>query len=71
MKMSANNKWNRLTEERDRNRKWLEDNIFDLEYAGLYLGDEMNTFHFDWDGAVRDGSIGKTWRVVISNPLTS
>lgn len=71
MKMSANNKWNRLTEERDRNRKWLEDNIFDLEYAGLYLGDEMNTFHFDWDGAVRDGSIEKTWRVVISNLMAT
>lgn len=69
--MTADNKWKKRIEERDRNRRWLEENIFDLEYAGLYLGDEMNTFHFDWDSAVRDGSIDDTWRVVIANLMAS
>ena len=68
---TADIKWTKRIEERDINRKWLEDNIFDLEFAGLYLGDEMNTFHFDWDSAVREGRIDKTWRVVIANLVSS
>lgn len=68
---TADIKWTKRIEERDINRKWIEDNIFDLEFAGLYLGDEMNTFHFDWDSAVREGRIDKTWRVVIANLVSS
>ena len=68
---TADIKWTKRIKERDINRKWLEDNIFDLEFAGLYLGDEMNTFHFDWDSAVREGRIDKTWRVVIANLVSS
>ena len=64
-------RWGRITGERDRNRKWLEDRLFDIDYPGLYLGDEMNTFSYDWDSAVRDGSIDGTWKIVIANLMAS
>lgn len=59
--------WNKRLEERDRNRKWLEDSIFALDFGGMYLGDEMNTHHFDWDGAIDSDSIDGTWRVALAN----
>ncbi len=59
--------WNKRLEERERNQKWLEDNIFALDHGGMYLGDEMNTHHFDWDRAIGDGSIDGTWRVALAN----
>ena len=59
--------WKPLLSERDRNRKWLEERFFALDYAGLYLGDEMNTFHYDWDRAIAEGRAGNALRVVLAN----
>ena len=69
--MAKSSVWGGLLKERDRNLSWIEKNLCDLDYAGLYLGDEMNTYHFDWEAAIKDGSIDESWRVVFSNMMAS
>ena len=71
MNGTVKTEWNKMIRERDRNQRWLEDNFCDLDYAGQFLGDEMNSFHFDWDDAVSRGRIGDTWRIVIANLMAS
>ena len=63
--------WTQRLRERDRNRRWTENRLLDLDYPGLYLGDELNTFHFDWDRAVREETIDGTWRIALINLIAS
>lgn len=63
--------WNQWTRERDRNQQWLNDRLYDKDYPALFLGDEMNTFHFDWDEAIADGRIDATWRVALMSMKAS
>ncbi len=59
--------WSSIFEERDRNRNWVNDRLFDLDYPMLYLGDEMNTYHFDWDKAIEKGAIDDIPRILLLN----
>lgn len=68
---NSDRKWKKILDERDRNCIWLKDRLFDLDYPGLYLGDELNTFHFDWDLAVNENRIDETWRVALINLIAS
>ena len=61
--------WTEKLSERDRNQKWLNDRLFDLDFSTLYLGDEMNTHHFDWDQAVLTGHIGESFRICLANMM--
>ncbi len=64
---AGSGKWSRLLAESKRNREWLEKRFYSLDFLTMYLGDEMNTHHFDWEGAVGSGAIGDTFRVVLAN----
>ena len=59
--------WSSILEERDRNRNWVNDRLFDLDYPMLYLGDEMNTYHFDWDNAIKNKTIDEIPRILLLN----
>ena len=61
------NSWTTLKEERDRNIRWVNDRLFDLDFPMLYLGDEMNTFHFDWDSTIEKGTIDEIPRILFLN----
>ena len=61
------NIWKDRLEERDRNQRWVNDRLFDLENPVLYLGDEMNTFHFNWDAAIEAGTIDEVPRILFIN----
>ena len=63
--------WAERLRERDRNQKWLNGRFPELDDAGLYLGDEMNTHHFDWDHAVRTGRINGTFRICLANMMAT
>ena len=67
----SKNQWEDRLAEREKNQRWLEDRFYDLDYPGLYLGDEMNTFHFDWDRAIRENRIGEHFRIALMNLCTS
>ena len=67
----SQNQWKDRLAEREKNQRWLEDRFYDLDYPGLYLGDEMNTFHFDWDRAIRENRIGEHFRIALMNLCTS
>ena len=64
-------KWQNHIKECIRNRKWLEDRFWELDYFVMYLGDEMNTHHFDWEWAIGSGTIEDSFRVVLANILGS
>ena len=57
--------------ERSRNLQWLDDRLYDLDYYSLYPGDEMNTHHFDWEQAIKTGTIRDSFRVVLMNMLAT
>ncbi len=63
--------WTEKLTQQQKNRKWFELRFCDLDYPELYLGDEMNTFHFDWEKAVLENRIDDTWRIVLINLITS
>ena len=63
--------WEDVLQERDKNKKWLEDRFYEMDFQGIYLGDEMNTFHFDWDSAIADKSIDDIWRIAFMNMIAT
>ena len=70
MKGSQNtemNTWKKRSVERDRNIGWVNNRLFELDYPSLYLGNEMNTFHFDWDDAIETGAIDEIPRILLMN----
>ena len=56
--------------EREKNLNWLKNRFYDMDYPELYLGDELNTFHFDWDMARKEKGLDDIWRIALLN-LTS
>ncbi|MBR3243106.1 MAG: hypothetical protein IKF90_10465 [Parasporobacterium sp.] len=61
------NEWKKQLEERDNNIRWINHRLFELDRSMLYLGDEMNTFHFDWDAAIEKGTIDEFPRILLMN----
>lgn len=59
-----------LFSEREKNRNWLKNRFYDMDRPELYLGDEMNTFHFDWETARKEKRLDNVWRIALLN-LTS
>lgn len=63
--------WKLLLDERNNNQKWFEKRFLELDFPELYLGDEMNTFHFDWDRAITENTIEETFRIALLNMAAS
>ena len=64
-------RWEARLAQRDRNLRWLKERLFEMDYPALYLGDEMNTFHFDWDRAIREKRMDQTFRILLANMAAS
>lgn len=57
--MRKNKNWEELFRQHDAYEAWLSRNLYFLDGAPLFLGDEFNTYHFDWEGAFRNGTLDR------------
>lgn len=57
--MRKNINWEELFRQHEAYEAWLSRNLYFLDGAPLHLGDEFNTFHFDWKGAFRNGTLDR------------
>lgn len=57
--------WKWMFEQKELFEKWFRDNYFRLYVPSLFLGDEMNTVHFDWEKAYAEGTLEEHFRVAL------
>ena len=63
--MSRRQNWKRMFEQKAQFESWFQDNYFRLNIPSLFLGDEMNTVHFDWEKAYEEGTLEDHFRIVL------
>lgn len=54
-----------MFEQKEKFETWFQDNYFRLNTPSLFLGDEMNTVHFDWKKAYEEGTLGDHFRIAL------
>ena len=63
MNNQKNREW--MFEQKERFETWFRDNYFRLNIPSLFLGDEMNTVHFDWKKAYEEGTLEDHFRIAL------
>ena len=54
-----------MFEQKEQFETWFQDNYFRLNIPSLFLGDEMNTVHFDWEKAYEEGTLEDHFRIAL------
>ena len=60
-------KWIRRFQTKKDFEKWFSGNDYLLHSPGTLLGDEMNSFRFDWEAAFEDGTLEDRFRVALAD----
>lgn len=63
--MSRRRNWKWMFEQKAQFESWFQDNYFRLNIPSLFLGDEMNTVHFDWKKAYEEGTLEDHFRIAL------
>ena len=63
--MNKSYTWPEMFELKDRFEGWYEDNLYMMTSPTLYLGDEMNTVHFDWQAAYEKDVLEEHFKVAL------
>lgn len=54
-----------MFEQKEQFETWFQDNYFRLDTPSQFLGDEMNTVHFDWKKAYEEGTLEDHFRIAL------
>lgn len=54
-----------MFEQKKQFENWFPNNYFRLNTPSLFLGDEMNTVHFDWKKAYEEGTLEDHFRIAL------
>ncbi len=65
--MSQKRDWATLLGQRNHFERWYAQHAYLIDDPSILLGDEMHSVHFDWDAAVRDGSVERSFKVLLTD----
>jgi len=60
-------KWQKRFQTKKDFEKWFSGNDYLLNAPGTLLGDEMNSFRFDWEEAFEDGTLEDRFRIALAD----
>ena len=65
--MKNRQKWEDRFQKKKEFEQWYEENAYLMHAPEILLGDEMNSIHFDWEGAFYDGTLEDRFRIALAD----
>ena len=63
----SDEKWIKRLQTKKDFEQWFSGNDYMLHSPGTLLGDEMNSFRFDWEAAFEDGTLEDHFRIALAD----